>query len=109
MAKSILRLEAIKLREKGESVREIAKKLGVAKSSASLWTRHVILSIEQLEKLKGNFLKGGERGRTISSLNQKRARLLRIEQEKERGTRAFFKLSPQELRIAGLCLYWAEG
>ena len=105
MAKSQVRLEAVRLRSRGESVRNIVRQLKVAKSTASLWTRHVILSIEQLERLRGNSFKGAERGRTIGALNQKRARLLRIEQEKERGLQSFSELSPQELKIAGLCLF----
>ena len=109
MAKSALKLEAIKLRKRGESVRDIAKKLGVVKSTVSLWVRDVILTIEQAEKLNANLVAGGHKGRLISALLQKKRRLEKIETENQRGERQFTTLTPKELQIAGLCLYWAEG
>lgn len=68
MAKPLLRIKARKLREKGESVNKIAEKLGVSKSTASYWVRDIILSLNQLEKLRSNSLKGAERGRLKGSL-----------------------------------------
>ncbi len=109
MAKSLLRLEAIRLRQQGESVRNIASKLGVAKSSASLWTRHIILSVEQLENLTKNSLKGGELGRIRGALSQKASRLKRIEYANQKGAESIGNLSVRELDIVGTCLYWAEG
>ena len=35
--------EAIELRKNGISIKDIAKELGVSKSSVSLWVRHVVL------------------------------------------------------------------
>ncbi|TSC88014.1 MAG: Uncharacterized protein G01um10147_245 [Microgenomates group bacterium Gr01-1014_7] len=52
MAKSLLRLEAHKLRKKGISVRKIAQTLGISKSTISHWTRDIILTVEQLEALR---------------------------------------------------------
>lgn len=63
MAKSLLRLEARKLRKRGISVRRIAQTLGISKSTVSEWVRDIILTLEQLEMLKGACLKGGELGR----------------------------------------------
>lgn len=109
MAKSALRLKAIKLRKQGKSVRDIAEKLGVVKSTASLWVRDVILTIEQAEKLNANLIAGGRKGRLISALLQKKRRLERINTENKRGEEQFPTLTLRELQIAGLCLYWAEG
>lgn len=109
MAKSQLRLEAVALRKQGISVKEIAKKLGVSKSTASLWVRDVILSVEQLENLRKQSIKGTERGRLINAFRQKHARLSKIEHEKELGVQEFKTLSSNELKTAGLSLYWAEG
>jgi transposase len=39
-------------REEGLSVREIQRRLNVAKSSVSLWVRDVPLTAEQLERLR---------------------------------------------------------
>lgn len=43
--------EARELRKQGLSLAEISNKLGVSKSSASLWTRQVVLSTEAIERL----------------------------------------------------------
>ncbi len=52
MAKPLLRLKAREMRAKGESVKVIARKLNVGKSTASYWVRDIILLVEQLESLK---------------------------------------------------------
>jgi transposase len=109
MSKSLLRLEAVKLRQNGDSVKEIATKLQVSKSTASLWTRDVILSEYQLQQLKNNAIRGAEKGRVIGSLAQKQKRLERINTSNKEGLAEFRKLSLRELEIAGLSLYWAEG
>jgi transcriptional regulator with XRE-family HTH domain len=109
MAKSALRLKARELRSKGESVKDIASKLGVSKGTVSLWVRDIILSIEQLERLRRSELRGQERGRLKNALFQKQKRLAIIEELKEKGKSKFKKLSNNDLLIAGLALYWGEG
>lgn len=109
MAKTLLREKARKLRSKGKSVKEIAKKLGVAKSTISLWVRDVILTVEQLESLRQNSIKGGERGRLLGALVQKQRRLQLIEDSKDKGEKIIHELTERDFLIAGICLYWAEG
>ncbi len=109
MAKSAQRLEAINLRKQGESVRDISKKVGVAKSTVSLWTRDIILSVDQLEKLRQKRLIGQEKGSLLGALKQKNARLLKAKIYKTQGELEFKVLTPREVLIAGLSLYWAEG
>lgn len=109
MAKSILMMEARKMRSQGASVRVIAQKTNVAKSTASLWVRDIVLSVEQLEKLKQQSINGAERGRLIGALKQKQARLNRIEEGKTSGTKHLGTLTVKEFFVAGLALYWAEG
>lgn len=109
MAKSRQRVKARQLREKGVSVKQIAKIVGVSKSSVSLWVRDIILSLEQLENLRQQSIKGGERGRILGSLKQKRDRLERIAKGVRKGRETFPALTERELFIAGTSLYWAEG
>ena len=52
MAKYELRIKARELRTSGESVRNITKKLTVSKGTASIWVRDIILTVDQLEKLR---------------------------------------------------------
>lgn len=49
MAKYDLRLKARELRRKGVSVKQIAQELKIAKSSASVWVRDIILTIGNLK------------------------------------------------------------
>ena len=109
MSKSALKLNAIKLRRDGQSVIEIAKTLKVAKSTASLWTRDIILTQDQTKILKQNSILGAEKGRIKGSLSQKLARLKRIEDSNKQGQIEINQLTNRELDIAGLCLYWSEG
>jgi len=109
MAKSLLKLEARKLRKKGISVGKIANYLKVSKSSVSYWTRDIILSLEQLEKLRKSMLRGAELGRFKGSQIQKQRRLKRIESSRIEGIKALSKLKQREFLIAGLALYWGEG
>ena len=46
--------EAIALRRKGRSIREIASELSAAKSSVSTWVRGIVLTDEQQAALKAN-------------------------------------------------------
>jgi len=109
MAKSLLKLEARKLRKRGVSVKKIANYLGVSKSSASYWTRDIILSVKQLENLRKSMLKGAELGRFRSALIQKKRRLKRLESSKQYGIKTLANLKEREFLIAGLALYWGEG
>lgn len=109
MAKSDLRLASIVMRKQGESVRDIATKLGISRSTASLWVRDIALTVEQVEFLQKRRLLSSERRRTIGVLRQKQARLALIEKEKMAGQNVYGNLTTRELNIAGLCLYWAEG
>jgi hypothetical protein len=109
MAKSQQRLRARELRTQGVSVQSIAKKVGVVKSTASLWTRDIILSLAQLEQLRQQNIKGGEKGRLLGALKQKNDRLHRIQKGLESGRAMFPVLTRQELLATGTGLYWAEG
>ena len=109
MAKSLLRLEARKLRRKGVSVKTIAKMLGVSKSTASLWVRDLVLTVEQLENLRQSSIRGAERGRLMGALMQKERRLKLVVESNKTGTKYLSSLTEREFLIAGLALYWGEG
>jgi hypothetical protein len=109
MAKFLLKLEARKLRKKGISVKKIAQYLKVAKSSASIWTRDIVLTVEQLEKLRQSSLEGAEKGRIKSAFLQKEKWIKKMEEFKKLGIARVGKLTERELLIAGLSLYWGEG
>lgn len=109
MAKYELRIKAREMRSKGESVKQIAKKLGVSKGTASWWVRDIILSLEQYETLKKRMIKGGEKGRFLGALVQKNRRLEMMKRLEDVGIEKFKKISDGEFLTAGVALYWGEG
>jgi transcriptional regulator with XRE-family HTH domain len=109
MAKYLLRNKARELRRKGISVKKIAEYLKVSKSSASIWTRDIILTVKQLEKLRNAMLRGSELGRIKGALIQKERRLKFIEDSRNKGIKELPSINERELLIAGLALYWGEG
>jgi transposase-like protein len=105
--KVIEKQKAIELRKDGESIKDIAASLGVAKSSVSVWVRNVKLSNKQISKLsKNNFSKLVVEKRRTSRIIHEEAKRDAIMFE---ASRDIAKISKHELRLMGLCLYWGEG
>ena len=67
-------------RSKGESYGEIQKKIKVSKDTLSRWCRDIILSPEQLERLRDNKRLGADKGRLISAKNQQQLRIARTKE-----------------------------
>ncbi len=98
---------AIKLRKKGYSVKEIARKLKIAQSTSSLWARDIKLNKKAQQRLKKRSLLGYYKG----SLRWAEKR---IEQENERRITASeiidkINKNPNHLKIYCALLYWCEG
>jgi hypothetical protein len=87
------------------SVKEIARVVGVAPSSVSLWVRDIPLTADQLESLRqrnpayNRQLRGATR-------NAERGRARRLAAQEE-GRLLMRRADP--LYVAGVMLYWAEG
>lgn len=109
MAESAQRLEARRLRRKGFSINEIARRTGFSKRTVSRWCNDIVLGSKQKQilwskakaKHKENFRKYCE-GKHQKTL----AKISRLQEE---GIKAVGKLGGRELFIAGAALYWAEG
>ena len=98
---------AINLRKQGWSMNEIRNKIGVSKSSISLWVRNIQLTADQKKGLS-------QKGLTKESIEKRRA--TRISNENARrqiivdaAKKEIEDLSEQELKFIGIALYWAEG
>lgn len=95
---------AISLRTQGLSYREIIKEVPVAKSTISLWCRHVSLSASQKARLHNQPNKGIKGLQAIQTIFwHKRCEAF------QKGTVIAQELTGDTLFIAGLMLYWAEG
>jgi predicted transcriptional regulator len=109
MAKSRERLLARELRKKGESIREIAKTLGISRGSSSLWCRDIVLTQEQLDILVEKDKLGGARGRIVAAELAKKRKNERVFCNKKVGFEKIGEISQRELFLIGIALYWAEG
>ncbi len=105
MTRTLDREKARTLRAKGKSYSEIKKELGIGKGTLSEWLKDMPLSSEQI--------------RLLRDLNPKRIEHFRETMRKkreasfattyERAKKDIGELSPRDLFIAGLYLYWGEG
>jgi transposase len=108
MAKDQLRAKAVELREKGCSVPDIATKLGVSKSSAYLWTRHIPLDPSPEEGVE-------RRRRHMEHMREARWEPHRQTRDAERARTSadaadwVGALSEREVRLLGTVAYWCEG
>jgi len=109
MAKSKLRLQARELRQKGIGIKTIALKLNVSSSTVSLWCRSVVLSPELMRQLESNAHNPYFGGRGEYLRKQKKKMVEKLENLRKLGVSEVAILSPRELFIAGVALYWAEG
>jgi hypothetical protein len=100
------RLRARRLRrDEGRSVKEIAKLVGVSRSSVSLWVRDIPLTEEQTEALRRrNPVYDGQNKGARTNEARGRARRRAYQAEGRALARA-----GEALHLAGVMLYWAEG
>ncbi|MEU1292270.1 helix-turn-helix domain-containing protein [Streptomyces sp. NPDC005840] len=98
-----LRKRAVELRLRGLTYAEIQRELGCAKSSVSLWVRHLP---------RPDPGAAADRARQASRRRWDRESARRDEERrraKEAAAAEIGALSPRELFLAGVALYWAEG
>lgn len=109
MAKSKEKITARILRRDGKSIKEIAKRVSVSKSTVSAWCNDIVLSKKQIERLQQNIARGSYAGRMIGAKmqhdrKQKKIREFQISGLKEVGT-----ISNRDLLMVGIGLYLGEG
>lgn len=103
---SSLKSKAISLRKKGLSYNEIRKKVGVAKSTLSVWLKNIPLLPEHRERLYTKQIQILSRG----PQSQRERRLREVEQIiKEAEKEIQVPLAFETYRLMGVALYWAEG
>ena len=104
-AKDGVRSEAVKLRREGKTYDEIRRKLGVSKSSLSLWLRDLYLTDEQRDVLLSKLATAPmRRGAT----NRARREAVRAG-IRARAAEEIRFVTDRELFLLGAILYWAEG
>lgn len=109
MAKSAERLKAVALRKKGESIKEIARKLHVSSGSVSSWVRDIVLTPAQSKRLYARWVAAGLRGRMMGAEANKEKKRASIRLAETEAKRVIRSLAGKELFFLGLGLYWGEG
>lgn len=109
MAKFEERKKARQLRRKGKSIKNIARILNVTPGSVSLWCHDIVLTPQQINRLRVGQIKAGYAGRMKGAQMQKERRLALIEQFRQSARRDIKNLNNRELFLVGLGIYAGEG
>ena len=109
VAKYKERIQARELRQAGESIGIIGRKLGVAKSTVSSWCSDISLSEEQIRKLASRGEIAANIGRLHAAENRRRERQVRVKYYGDIGLKRVGKMKDRDLFMLGVGLYWAEG
>lgn len=109
MSKGIEKLEALRLRRKGFSIKEISKKLHVSPGSVSLWCQSVILTTSQKSALEKKRYLAGQVGRQKGADMNRAKRASALTLAKEQAESQVKEISNRELFYLGLGIYWGEG
>jgi transposase-like protein len=109
MSKSVQKIEAIRLRKTGKSIKKIAKQIGVSVGSASSWCRSVKLSHGQKRLLEAHSRDPYYGGKGVYLRKLKKRTDSKIKRLQKVGIKRIGILSKRELFLAGAVLYWAEG
>ena len=109
MSKSLEKLQAIKLRREGISIKDIAKLLKVSPGSVSLWCQSIVLTSRQQNILKDKQFLAGQAGRQKGADMNRSKRLKAISDAEVTAELTIKNISDKELFFLGLGIYWGEG
>jgi predicted transcriptional regulator len=109
MSKVQEKSDALKLRKKGMSIKDIASQLGVSKGSVSVWCQNIALTRKQQSVLKQKQITAGHAGRVKGAQMNKQKRIDVIEKHIYIAKQELGTLSARDLLMVGIGLYWGEG
>ncbi len=109
MAKSKLKIQVQKMRKDGASLKEIADKLNLAKSTVSSWCREIDLTDEQRQNLFSKMIKGGHAGRLLWAQANREKKQVTIDIANKEMSEMVGLIEERDRFISGISLYWAEG
>lgn len=110
MSKSAEKLQALQLRREGWSIKEIARKLSVSRSSVSVWCQDIELTPAQHLILREKQIRAGASGRQKGADANRSKRLHSIASAKQSAEKILpRRLSEDQLFFIGLGIYWGEG
>ncbi|MCA9361344.1 helix-turn-helix domain-containing protein [Candidatus Kaiserbacteria bacterium] len=109
MTKAKEREKSIKLRNKGMSIGDIAKTVGVSKSTVSNWCRDIKLSKLAIKKISEKSKSKSTESLLRYAETLRAKRQLDILHDKQEGRKKIGVINSRDLYCIGLGLYWGEG
>lgn len=108
---SYLKEEAVALRQLGMSMTVIEKKLGIPRSTLSLWFKKVPITEKQRLSLMKNRQDGWAKARVRAVESHRAQKALRLVQAKKQAQSTIAKMAvtPELLELTFAMLYWGEG
>ena len=100
--------EAIKLRRAGATYGEILKQIPASKSSLSYWLRTIELTESQKHRIHGKDLCARRKFVDFNATRHKKT-LAEKENIFKESSKEISGITPRELLLIGIALYWAEG
>lgn len=97
------------LRKKGWSIKDIAEKLHVSRSSASVWCREICLTEKQRKKLEQKQIIAGSVGRQKGADSNRNKRIFAINETRKLANTKIKSVTNSDLFFLGLGIYWGEG
>ncbi len=101
--------KARKLRKQGKSYSEILKEVDAAKSTISRWCKDIVLTDEQIERLRNKSTVGARKGGLIAARSKRLNRIKRTKKLLRAGKAKVGGLTKRERFIAGIGLYLGDG
>jgi predicted transcriptional regulator len=102
-----IKLQAIKYRKKGYSIKNIAKLLGIAKSTSSLWLREINMGKKAIRRIDKRSRKS--RGRGAEERKRRLGIQYKIIEDIVKSDLERIKLTKLHARLLCAFLYWGEG
>ncbi|OHB15312.1 MAG: hypothetical protein A2431_01445 [Candidatus Zambryskibacteria bacterium RIFOXYC1_FULL_39_10] len=109
MARTASKIIARKMRRAGNSMKGIAEKMKISKSTISTWCKDIELSQKLIDKIYISGVKKSLRGRLMGAEANKQKKINEVNKMFKEAEILINKISDRDLLIAGACLYWAEG
>lgn len=109
MAKFEFKTKVFEMRRRGISLGDIAKSIGLSKSTISIWCSEIELNEEQKNKISEKAIKSGMKGRLLGAESNRNKKIKSIDEAKEWASQKIVGISSKEYMIANIALYWAEG
>lgn len=107
-----LKLEAIKLRKQGLSIRKIEGRLNISRSTLSGWFRNILLTQKQKEALSKDWQKALIKARKKAVFWHNAQKQARLELARQEASKTFSKLPLKNINVLELALamlYLGEG